>query len=62
MVKLQEIHAIVTRISFPASKEEILDYVRKEGYPDEIRQRLETLPEYRYGSANSVMDALRDLD
>ncbi len=62
MITLHDIRAIIARIIYPASKDEILFFVRKEGYPDEVAQRLERLPETLYGSADSVIDILRDLD
>ncbi|OPZ85227.1 MAG: hypothetical protein BWY76_01498 [bacterium ADurb.Bin429] len=62
MMTLQEIHTIIMRASYPASKEELIAFVRREGYPEDALRRLETLPEHYYGSADSVMDALRTLD
>ncbi|HOF89526.1 MAG TPA: DUF2795 domain-containing protein [Armatimonadota bacterium] len=62
MITLQEINTIITRAIYPARKDELIAFVRREGYPEEVARRLETLPEHYYGSADSVMDALRALD
>lgn len=62
MISLHDLHDIISRAVFPASKDELITFVKKEGYPREAVQRLETLPEYMYGSADSVMDALRNLE
>ena len=62
MITLQDINTIIMRASYPASKEDLIAFVRREGYPEEVARRLEVIPEHEYGSADTVMDALRGLD
>lgn len=62
MLTLQEMRTILARAYYPASKAELIRFVRAEGYPEDVVRRLETIPEYEYGSVDTVMDALRDLD
>ena len=64
MFKLQDLHTLLMRAAYPATKAELLDFIRKEGYPEAAAERLHALPDgdYRYGSVDSVLDALRGLD
>jgi len=55
-------HTVLMRITFPSSKEEILDQVRHLGATDEMLERLRSLPEHFYGSVDTVIDALRGLE
>ncbi len=59
MALLEEIHTILMRVPYPATKEELIAAVREMGEPEAVVTQLQRLPEYRYGSVNSVMDALR---
>ncbi len=58
---LEALRPLLQRVDYPADKAEILHTVRVLGAPPELLDRLATLPDYRYGSADSVLDALRGL-
>jgi hypothetical protein len=47
------------RVDFPATKGEILVRAKHQGAPEDMLRQLERLPEYMYGSVNTVMEALR---
>lgn len=59
MVTLQKIHDLLEHVAFPATKDEILATLTRLGVAEQILERVRTLPEYRYGSVDSVLDALR---
>lgn len=61
MAKLQEIHDILMRVTFPSTKEEIIDQVVRQGVSQDVVEHLQTLPEHFYGSVDTVLDTLRDL-
>ena len=59
---LEQLHTVLMRITFPSSKEEILEQLRRLGEMDEVLERLRSLPEHFYGSVDTVMDTLRGLE
>lgn len=59
MVTLPEMHAVLQRLVYPATRDELLTAARKLEVSEAVIARLETLPEHRYGSVNTVMDTLR---
>ncbi len=59
MLTLQDIRSILLRAAYPASKQELIDYIRRDGYPHEVAERLEVLPEHEYGSVDTVIDTMR---
>ena len=61
MITLHDLHSILVRISFPSSKEEILQQVKDLGEPAAVTERLQLLPDGYYGSVNMVIDTLREL-
>lgn len=61
MLTLMEIRAVLQRADYPATREDLIAQVRRMEGPEEIISRLRTLPEHRYGSTDTVLDALRDL-
>ncbi len=61
-ITLHEIHAILMRADYPASKRELIAFVHTEGYPEEVARRLEAIPEHEYGSVDTVMDTLGHQD
>lgn len=66
MVSLQEMHDVLVRLEYPATKRELIRQVNHLQFPYRYVDRLQTLPdettEQFYGSADSVMDALRGLE
>lgn len=62
MPALEEIHTVLQRLEFPATKEELIDQARRRDAPVWMLDRLHALPEHRYGSVDTVMDALRHRD
>lgn len=62
MVKLEEIHDILMRMTFPATRESLIEQAVHMEASDAVLQRLRALPEHYYGSADTVMDALRGLE
>lgn len=61
MARLEEIREVILHFDFPASKEQIIEMASKAEAPDDVMERLQCIPEYYYGSVNSVMETLRDL-
>ena len=59
MITLHQIHALLVRMEFPATKAELLEQAMKMGAPSAALQRLRGLPDYFYGSVDTVMDALK---
>ncbi|MHB9134624.1 MAG: DUF2795 domain-containing protein [Armatimonadota bacterium] len=59
---LEDMHTILQRLEYPATREDLIDMAARTQAPQEAIDRLRTLPEYRYGSVDSVMDALRGLE
>lgn len=62
MVTLHEIHTLLARVDYPATKAMILDSLRAQEASDDVLRRVQALPEHYYGSANTVMDALQQLE
>ncbi|MHB9110971.1 MAG: DUF2795 domain-containing protein [Armatimonadota bacterium] len=62
MLTLPEMHTLLQRISYPATPRELADELRELQAPEEAIERVRTLPEHRYGSVDSVMDALRGME
>jgi hypothetical protein len=62
MPVLEEIHEVLIRVSYPATKEDIIEQAMVIGVPERIIERLRTLPAHMYGSTDTVMDALRGLE
>ncbi len=61
MITLPQLRSILEHVAFPATKAEIVETARRLDESDEAIARLQTLPEYRYGSVDTVLDALRHL-
>jgi hypothetical protein len=59
MVTLQKIRELLERVAFPTTKDEILATLTRLDAPAQVIERVQTLPEYRYGSVDSVLDTLR---
>jgi hypothetical protein len=59
MVTLHEIHDILTHIDFPATKADLIHQATAREAPPPVIARLRELPEFYYGSVNTVMDTLR---
>ena len=59
MLTLPELHTLLQRIPYPATPRELADELRKLQAPEEAVERVRALPDNRYGSVDSVMDALR---
>ncbi|MHB9023229.1 MAG: DUF2795 domain-containing protein [Armatimonadota bacterium] len=62
MPVLEEIHVVLVRLTFPSTREQLIEQARDIGVPERIIERLRTLPEHMYGSTDTVMDALRGLE
>lgn len=62
MVTLPELHNIVTRFTFPSTKDELIEQAKKRQVSQEVLDRLQQLPEHYYGSVDTVIDTLRGLD
>ena len=58
-MRLEELHAILQRIDYPATKEQILDLVRRRGTLGDAVARLQALEDVMYGSVDTVMEELR---
>ena len=61
MVTVQQIGEMLTRVDFPATREELIAALVRLQAPEEVIERLGHIPEYRYGSVNTVLDALHGL-
>jgi len=59
---LEEVHTLLQRIEYPTTKEDILTQLRIMDAPDDVINRVMLIPEYRYGSVNTVMDAVQNLE
>ena len=62
MITLQQMHALLVRMEFPATRAELLEQAMKMGAPSAALQRLRALPDYFYGSVDTVMDALHGME
>jgi hypothetical protein len=62
VLTLQDIRTILLRATYPASKQELIDHVRRGNYPEEVEAHVQALPEAMYGSVDTVMDLLRNLE
>jgi len=62
MVTIQQIRTVLERVAFPAEKAEILMTLHRLEAPPEMIERVQHIPEYRYGSVDTVLDALRGLE
>ena len=62
MLTIQDMHTLLQRMTFPATPQELAEELRRMEAPDEAIARVQTLPENRYGSVDSVVDALRTLE
>ncbi len=61
MVTIQQIGEMLLQSAFPATREELLAAMLRLDAPEEVLERLKHIPDDRYGSINSVLDALRAL-
>ncbi len=61
-ITVTELHALLRRVVFPATPEEIAAALQRAGAPAAALARLRALPAHRYGSIDAVMDALRGLE
>ena len=61
MLTLPEMRTVLQQVAYPATREEILLTLAAQDMPEEFLTRLRKLPEYRYGSVDTVMDALRGM-
>ena len=61
-ITLPEMHSLLVRVVYPATRDEIAAALARDGAPEEAIARVRTLPPHRYGSTDTVMEALRGLD
>lgn len=59
MLTVQQIGEMLALCAFPATREELIAAMQRLDAPADVLQRLECIPDYRYGSLNSVLDAIR---
>lgn len=58
-ISVPELHTWLVRLTYPATREQLLDQLRLADAPEAALVRVRTLPEHRYGSVDAVIDALR---
>jgi len=61
MSTMQEMHAWLLRVAYPATPEEMAETLRQAQAPEEAVTRVLRLPAQRYGSVDATMDALRGM-
>ncbi len=61
-ITLSEMHALLIRVEYPATRDEIAAALTRGGASAEAIARVRALPEHRYGSTDTVMEALRNLE
>lgn len=59
MPTLQEMRTMLERLEFPADKADMLHMLTLMDAPASVLETIRTLPDHRYGSVDTVMDALR---
>ena len=52
------IHEYLRDVSYPATRQDLVDYAREAGAPDDILRTLERLPERRYASPEVVTETI----
>lgn len=52
------VHEYLSDVAYPATRDDLIDYAREAGAPDEIVQTLERLPERRYASPEVVTETI----
>jgi hypothetical protein len=56
---IEALRPLLQRVAYPADRAEILHTLRALDAPPELLDRVATLPDARYGSADTVLDLLR---
>lgn len=54
----ERVHEYLSGVAYPAGREDLIDYAREAGAPDEVVQTLERLPRRRYTSPEVVTETI----
>ncbi len=57
-VTATRVHEYLSDVAYPATREDLIEYARSAGAPDEIVETLERLPRRRYASPDVVTETI----